>query len=123
MTRGIRVRVRSKYLSEKSRPDQNGWLFGYTVRISNESELTVRLVSRHWIITDGNGEEQHVRGPGVVGQNPLLAPGVAFEYSSFCPLPTPVGSMRGTFQMEIDGGGGFDAEIGSFMLAEPHAIN
>src|SRR5262245_28008928 len=86
LTRGIRVKVRSSYLPERSRPDQGQWMFIYTVRIANEGTRTVQLISRHWVITDGNGRVEEVRGPGVVGEQPILEPGESFEYTSGCPL-------------------------------------
>jgi len=122
-TQGIRIHVQARYVPERSEPDQNQWFFVYHVRISNEGTKTAQLVSRHWIITDANGHVEEVKGPGVVGKQPLLAPGEAFEYTSFCPLPTPFGTMHGTYQMEAPDGQTFDAEIAPFSLAEPHAIN
>jgi len=94
----------------------------YTVQISNESSETVQLLSRHWIITDATGEVQEVRGPGVVGEQPVLAPGESFEYTSGCPLTTPFGSMNGTYQMVTSRGERFDATIAPFTLSEPHAL-
>lgn len=124
VTRGVRVEVESVYLPERSRPDDGEWFFAYTVRITNDGDETVQLVSRHWIITDADGDEQEVRGPGVVGEQPVLAPGESFEYTSGCPLATPVGAMRGTYQMILPGGGaGFDAEIAPFSLSRPYAMN
>lgn len=122
-TRGIRVRVRSGYVPERSDPAAGHWFFIYTVTISNEGGEVAQLVSRHWIITDANGEVEEVRGPGVVGEQPTLSPGEAFEYTSACPLRTPFGSMRGTYQMVTAGGETFDAEIAPFTLAEPYAVN
>jgi len=123
VTRGIRVQVRSAYVPERSQPDQNHWFFVYTVRISNEGSEATQLVSRHWIITDANGHVQEVRGPGVVGEQPLLGPGESFEYTSACPLTTPFGTMHGTYQMVTRGGEKFDAEIAAFTISEPTAIN
>jgi len=122
-TRGIRVRVQSAYVPERSQPDKNHWFFVYTVRIANEGAEPAQLVSRHWIITDANGHVQEVRGPGVVGEQPLLAPGEAFEYTSACPLTTPFGTMHGTYQMVTRSGEKFDAQIAAFTLSEPTAIN
>ena len=122
-TRGIRVRVRSAYVPERSRPDRSEWFFIYTVQISNESRVTAQLVSRHWIITDANGQVEEVKGPGVVGEQPVLAAGEAFEYTSACPLSTPFGTMHGTYQMVTAGGERFDAEIAAFTLSAPHAIH
>ncbi len=123
LTRGIRVTVQSRFEPERSDPDEGQWFFSYHVRIANEGEHVAQLVSRHWIISDGDGKEQIVRGPGVVGEQPVLEPGEAFEYTSGCPLPTPVGSMRGTYRMVAPGGEAFDAEIAPFGLGEPRVIN
>jgi ApaG protein len=122
-TRGVRVQVKSAYLPERSSPAQGHYFFTYRVRISNEGEETVQLLSRHWIITDADGRTEEVRGPGVVGEQPVLAPGEAFEYTSFCPLPSPIGSMHGSYQMVTAGGSSFDAEIAAFSLAVPTALN
>ncbi len=122
-TRGIRIRVRSAYVPERSSPEQHQWFFIYTVQISNEGSEPAQLVSRHWIITDAHGRVEEVKGPGVVGKQPLLQPGESFEYTSACPLPTPFGTMHGTYQMVVPDGDGFDAEIAAFTLAEPHALH
>jgi ApaG protein len=123
VTRGVRVRVRSAYVEERSAPAEGQYFFAYHVRIANEGDETVQLVSRHWVITDGDGREEHVKGPGVVGEQPILAPGESFEYTSFCPLRSPVGSMHGTYEMRLPGGGQFDAQIAPFSLAVPTALN
>ncbi|HBL25638.1 MAG TPA: Co2+/Mg2+ efflux protein ApaG [Acidobacteria bacterium] len=122
-TRGIRVQVESFYDEERSQPAQEHYLFFYQVRISNQGNETAQLVSREWIITDAQGRQQRVQGPGVVGEQPVLGPGEAFEYTSFCPLPTPVGTMHGSYQMVTRTGDRFDAEIAPFSLAMPHAVN
>jgi len=122
-TRGIRVRVQSAYIPDRSQPDQQQWFFAYNVRISNEGTETAQLLSRHWIITDADGRVEEVRGPGVVGEQPVLEPGESFEYTSGCPLRTAFGTMHGTYQMVTPGGERFDAEIAAFSLGEPHAIN
>ncbi|HEY2291949.1 MAG TPA: Co2+/Mg2+ efflux protein ApaG [Thermoanaerobaculia bacterium] len=122
-TRGIRVQVQSFYDEESSSPPENYYFFAYRVTISNVGEEAAQLVSREWIITDGNGETQRVQGPGVVGEQPVLAPGEAFEYTSFCPLPTPVGSMHGSYLMVLTNGDRFAAEIAPFSLSVPHAVN
>jgi len=93
------------------------------VRISNVGTETAQLVSRRWVITDADGDVETVEGPGVVGEQPTLAPGESFEYTSFCPLPTPIGSMHGTYQMVTAGGSAFDAEIAPFSLAVPAALS
>jgi ApaG protein len=122
-TRGIRVEVRSAYLPERSQPAERRFLFAYFVRISNTGTTRAQLISRTWIITDADGQEQRVDGPGVVGEQPVLDPGEAFEYSSFCPLPTAVGSMRGTYHMVTPTGEAFDAAIAPFTLAVPNTLN
>jgi ApaG protein len=122
-TRGIRVQVQSFYDEERSSPEDNYYFFSYQVTISNHGAETAQLLSREWIITDGNGDVQRVQGPGVVGEQPVLAPGEQFEYSSFCPLPTPVGAMQGSYRMVLDSGEQFEAEISPFSLAVPHAVN
>jgi len=123
VTQGVRVRAVSEFDSERSAPHQGQWFFRYTITISNEGKETVQLLSRHWIITDGTGKVEEVKGPGVVGKQPVLKPGEAFEYTSGCPLPTPVGSMHGTYQMIVPGGGAFDIAVAPFTLSEPHALN
>jgi len=123
VTRGVRVTVESQYISERSSPDHNYHLFAYHVTIRNEGHVPVQLISRHWIITDGTGRVQEVRGPGVVGEQPRLQPGEEFEYTSACPLPTEVGSMHGTYQMVTDSGEPFDARIAPFTLARPNTMN
>jgi len=123
VTQGVRIRVESQYDPSRSRPHQNQWFFLYTVQIANESNVTVQLLSRHWIITDATGQVQEVRGPGVVGEQPVLPPGQSFEYTSGCPLTTPFGSMHGTYQMATAQGERFDATIAPFTLSEPHALH
>ncbi len=123
MTNGIMVTVKSQYIPERSSVSSRQFAFAYTVRISNESEVTTRLESRHWIITDAGGHVEEVRGPGVVGVQPRLKPGESFEYTSWCVLATPSGEMRGTYQMVPDRGGAFDADIAPFRLALPQTLN
>jgi ApaG protein len=123
VTRGIRVHVASEYCAERSQPSRNQWFYLYTITISNEGTETVTLVTRHWIITDANGQTEEVNGPGVVGQQPTLAPGEAFEYTSGCPLTTPFGVMRGTYQMVTQDGKTFDVEIAPFQLSEPYTVH
>jgi ApaG protein len=124
VTRGIRVEVSAHYVPERSRPSDGHWFFAYHIRIENAGTETVKLVSRHWIIANAHDEEEEVRGPGVVGAQPVLEPGQQFEYTSFCPLDTPFGSMRGTYQMLVIGSGEqFDAEIATFALVEPFSVN
>ena len=122
-TRGVRIQVKTAYLPDKSAPDEGRYLFAYRIRISNVGDETVQLISREWIITDSDGDVETVRGPGVVGEQPVLDPGQSFEYTSFCPLPTPIGSMHGSYQMVAAGGQTFDATIAPFSLAVPNALN
>jgi ApaG protein len=122
-TRGIRVQVESRYLAEQSSPKENQYLFAYHIKISNQGSERAQLMTRHWIINDADGHVEHVRGPGVVGAQPVLDPGDVFEYTSFCPLRTSVGTMHGTYQMVTAEGEEFDAVISPFTLATPHALN
>ena len=122
ITQSVRVQVMAQYSPEQSQPLQNQWFFLYTVQISNEGVETVQLISRHWIITDANHDVKEVRGPGVVGKQPVLDPGESFQYTSGCPLSTPFGSMRGTYQMLKPDGERFDVEIAPFALTEPYTV-
>lgn len=116
--------VRPQFVPEQSQPDNNQFLFAYHVRIENQGTETVQLISRHWAITNGSGKVEHVRGPGVVGYQPVLKPGEQFEYTSACPLDTPVGTMHGEFNMVVQGSDEkFDADIQPFRLAMPRALN
>jgi len=123
VTRGVRVHVESQYDPERSQPAQNQWFFLYTITISNEGGETVQLLTRHWIITDGTGKVEEVRGPGVVGKQPTLRPGESFEYTSGCPLTTPFGVMEGTYQMVAESGDRFDAKVAPFTLSEPYTVH
>ncbi len=122
-TNGIRVQVESFYVEERSDPENDRYFFAYRVRISNLGTETAQLVSREWIITDADGNEERVEGPGVVGEQPVLNPGESFEYTSFCPLPTPVGSMQGSYWMVRPGGDSFEAQIAPFTLEVPGTVN
>ncbi len=122
VTNSIRVEVMSQYSAENSKPFQDEWVFQYTVRITNEGRETVQLVTRHWIITDGVGHTEEVKGPGVVGETPVLAPGASHKYSSWCRLKTPTGVMRGTYQMLRTGGEEFDVEIAHFGLRARYTV-
>jgi ApaG protein len=122
-TRGIRVQVRSRYLPERSAPREEQYLFAYHITISNVGDDTAQLISRHWYITNADGQTEEVEGPGVVGEQPVLGPGMSFEYTSFCPLKTSVGSMHGTYTMVTPGGTTFEARISPFTLAVPYAVN
>jgi len=123
VTEGIRVSVRSAYVVDQSVPLARRYVFSYTVRISNEGPEPAQLRTRHWIITDGGGKVEEVRGPGVVGHQPLLRPGEHFVYTSGCILETPRGEMKGTYQMHRTDGRVFDAVIAPFLLALPHSLN
>lgn len=119
----IRINVQARYLEEQSIPDQRRYAFAYTITIQNIGQIPAQLISRHWIITDANGKEEEVRGPGVVGQQPHLAPGDEFEYTSGAIIETPIGHMRGSYQMHADDGHKFDAEIPAFTLSKPHVLH
>ncbi len=123
VTRGVRVRVESEYAPERSQPLKNQWFFLYTITILNEGAETVQLLTRHWVVTDGTGHVEEVRGPGVVGKQPTLRPGESFEYTSGCPLSTPFGVMEGTYQMVTEDGDQFDARIAPFTLSEPYTVH
>jgi ApaG protein len=123
VTDGIRVEVKSTYVPEQSAPRAHRYVFAYTVTIHNEGSVRAQLQSRHWIITDADGKVEEVKGPGVVGQKPSLAPGEHFEYTSGCILQTPRGEMRGSYQMYRPDGSSFDATIAPFALALPHSLN
>ena len=123
ITQGIRVMVSSSYLPERSTPTLREYVFSYTVKITNEGSETAQLRSRHWVITDGEGNVQEVKGDGVVGAQPVLRPGQSFEYSSGCALRTPRGTMHGTYQMVREDGRRFDATIAAFALSLPHSLN
>ncbi len=123
VTDGIRVSVKSAFRPDRSEPAQGRWLFTYTVKIANESDVPAQLVARHWIIVDANGAREEVEGEGVVGHQPRLAPGEEFEYTSFCVLKTPHGSMRGSYRMVRGDGSTFDARIAPFALVVPGAVN
>lgn len=122
-TQGIRVQVQSMFLPDLSSPRESQFRFAYHITITNVGEEAAQLISRHWIITDAEGSEEEVRGPGVVGEQPVLEPGGRFEYTSSCPLKTNVGTMHGTYQMVRSNGESFDARIAPFTLAVPNALN
>jgi len=119
----IDVSVVTRYLPEQSEPEQNRFAFAYTITIQNNGQLPAQLLSRHWLITDGDGHTQEVRGPGVIGQQPRIAPGQSHGYSSGTLLPTRVGTMQGSYQMLADDGERFDALIAPFRLAVPGALH
>lgn len=119
----IRVSVEPSYLADESAPDEERYVFAYTVTIRNTGELGARLLTRHWIITDGNGKSQEVRGEGVVGEQPHLAPGQQYRYTSGTVSETPVATMQGSYQMEADDGTHFEAAIPVFTLSMPHVLH
>ena len=123
VTDDIRVEVMSSYSPENSRPLEGEWVFQYTVRITNQGSATVQLLNRHWVITDGAKQIEEVRGPGVVGKQPVLGPGESFKYSSWCPLKTPMGMMYGTYEMARTDGSHFDIEIAPFALKARYAVH
>ena len=118
-TRSIRVTVEPQFLEDRSSPEQNRYFWAYTVEIANLGRQQVQLRSRYWRITDARGHVEEVRGPGVVGEEPILKPGEAFTYTSGCPLGTPSGIMAGWYQMGLAGGGEFNVEIPAFSLDSP----
>jgi len=119
----LTVSVTPRYVPEQSDPSQQQYVFAYTVRITNTGSHPAQVISRHWIITDGEERVQEVRGLGVVGQQPLLAPGETFEYTSGCPLPTPIGTMRGTYHCVGENGIPFEVPIAEFLLAMPRTLH
>jgi ApaG protein len=123
MTRGILVTVRSQYIPEKSSASARQFAYAYTVNIANRGTVAAQLETRHWIITDSEGDVQEVRGEGVVGAQPVLQPGEEFENTSWCMIATPAGSMRGSYQMVTADGDRFDAEIAPFRLTQSNLLN
>jgi ApaG protein len=120
VTRDIRVRVSPHFLEQESDPDEGKYFWAYTVDIINEGRETVQLNARHWRITDETGHIEEVRGPGVVGEQPVIRPGASFTYTSGCPLPTPSGIMVGSYKMTTDDGDVFTVAIPAFSLDSPH---
>lgn len=118
-TRGVTVRVAVSYLADQSRPEAGQWFWAYHVRIENDGDVPVQLISRHWQISDGNGRVHEVQGDGVVGEQPMIAPGQSYDYVSGCPLNTENGMMQGSYLMVTEDGGSFDAIIPRFALAIP----
>ena len=119
----IRVTVSSQFLPEQSAPEQDRYVFAYTIDIRNTGSVAAQLISRHWIITDAEAAVQEVRGLGVVGHQPLLQPGQNFEYTSGCALTTPVGTMQGSYQMTAEDGTHFEAPIAEFVLSMPRVLH
>jgi ApaG protein len=119
----IKVEVDTRYIEEQSLPQQDRYVFAYTITIRNEGEVPARLLTRHWVITDANGKTNEVRGEGVVGEQPYLKPGESFRYTSGTLLETPVGAMEGSYQMVADDGEQFDAAIPPFTLSIPRTLH
>ncbi|MDY6991669.1 MAG: Co2+/Mg2+ efflux protein ApaG [Pseudomonadota bacterium] len=119
----IRIDVETTYMDSHSAPEQNRYVFAYTITIRNMGQLAAKLLTRHWIITDANGKVQEVRGEGVVGEQPYLQPGEGFQYTSATMIETPVGSMQGSYHMVTDDGQAFETEIPPFSLALPHTLH
>jgi ApaG protein len=119
----INITIRTNYIAEQSDPGSDRYVFAYTIQIANEGTEAAQLISRHWIITDAENRIQEVRGLGVVGEQPFLRPGETFEYTSGTSLATPVGTMRGTYQMVSEDGQKFDAEIPEFTLSMPRILH
>lgn len=122
-THKIHVEVSPAYIKEQSDPSNNHYVFSYTVTIRNDGDQPARLLTRHWVITDGDGQVQEVRGEGVIGEQPHLQPGEGFQYTSGTFMNTPVGTMQGSYQMITDDGKKFDAEIPSFTLSVPNVLH
>ena len=123
VTNGVRVEVMSRHSKENSKPSEGQWVFEYTVRITNLNEEAVQLISRHWTITDSLGKVKEVKGPGVVGQQPLLKTGESFQYSSWSRIDTPTGTMQGTYQMIGEQREEFDVEVAVFALRAKYTVH
>jgi ApaG protein len=119
----IQIQVETAYIQEQSIPEEDRYVFAYTITIKNAGGISARLMNRHWIITDANNKVQEVRGEGVVGEQPNLTPGDTFQYTSAAMIETPVGSMQGSYQMIAENGIEFDAEIPAFNLSTPHTLH
>lgn len=123
ITRHISITVTPQFLDHQSEPDQGRFVWAYTISLENLSGETVKLLTRHWIITDGLGRRQEVKGDGVIGEQPTLRPGDKFEYTSGCPLTTPSGVMSGQYGMINDSGEGFEITIPAFSLDSPYDVH
>jgi ApaG protein len=123
VTNNVRVEVESRYAPGDSQPFQQRWVFHYTIRITNEGDETVQLLGRHWFITDATGSTEETKGPGVIGEQPVLAPGETFSYTSRTQLKTSSGVMRGTYQFVTEDDAHFDVEIAPFALQEPYTVH
>ena len=119
----IRVDVETRYIEDQSNPEQNYYVFAYTITIQNKGQQSAQLLTRHWVITDSNQKVQEVRGEGVVGEQPLLKPGEQFVYTSGTMLETSVGTMKGSYQMLADDGSQFDATVDEFVLSTPRVLH
>ncbi|MCM0606338.1 MAG: Co2+/Mg2+ efflux protein ApaG [Xanthomonadaceae bacterium] len=122
-TQGIEITAKPEYLSTESSPQESQFVFSYEITIANKGETEVQLISRHWIITDGHGHVEEVKGLGVIGAQPKLKPGESHTYTSFCPLTTPTGNMRGTYHMQNTLGAHFDVKIPLFFLREMNSLH
>ena len=123
VTQDVAVRVEPVFVANQSRPEESYYFFAYKVQLKNQRKTPIQLLSRHWVITDGNGHVEEVQGPGVVGEQPRLESGQTYEYTSFCPLPTVTGNMRGTYNMVTDDGERFDVEIPLFFFRIPSLMH
>lgn len=119
----IKVDVATRYLADDSDPEDDKFVFAYTITITNQGDIAAKLLTRHWIITHGNGKTQEVKGDGVVGEQPLIKPGQGYQYTSGTVLETPVGTMGGSYQMVDEEGQQFDATIPDFVLSGPHTLH
>jgi ApaG protein len=119
----IRINVETRYIEDQSNPEQNYYVFAYTITIQNKGRQSAQLLTRHWVITDSNQKVQEVRGDGVVGEQPLLKPGEQFVYTSGTMLETEMGTMKGSYQMLADDGSHFDANIDEFVLSTPRVLH
>ena len=123
MKNSVEITVKPNYVPERSNPVRSYYLFSYHITIFNRGGNQIELLSRYWHITDGHGNTEDIHGPGVIGEQPKILPGELFEYTSFCPLPTPMGFMEGSFRMVDDSGNEFDAIINPFRLVAPQVLN
>tara|TARA_Y100001970_G_scaffold263578_1_gene349189 strand:+ start:46 stop:417 length:372 start_codon:yes stop_codon:yes gene_type:complete len=123
MENTVQIKTRSHYIANRSDPALSYYFFSYEIKILNNSKETIKLLSRYWHIIDAEGGSEHIYGPGVVGKNPVFKPGDSFQYTSFCPLPTPLGSMGGVFRMIDESGDAFDARVDRFQLTAHPVLN
>ena len=123
MQNSIKIQAHPEFLPERSQPDKSYYFFSYNIKIINNSEIGVKLLSRYWHIKDGKGQTEDIHGPGVVGKTPSIKPKAVFEYTSFCPLQTPIGFMEGSYRMISENGKQFDAIIPQFKLIAPQFLN